>query len=60
MSLPDENKKHTYADYKTWPEHERWEIIDGVPYMQSAAPRFDRQNGQRRGWKCLRAFSKGY
>ena len=36
MSLPEENKKHTYADYLTWPENERWEIIDGVPYMQSA------------------------
>ena len=36
MPLPQENKKYTYADYLTWPENERWEIIDGVPYMQAA------------------------
>jgi Uma2 family endonuclease len=30
------DKKYTYADYLTWTEGERWEIIDGVPYMQSA------------------------
>lgn len=29
-------KKYTYTDYLTWPEGERWEIIDGMPYMQSA------------------------
>lgn len=36
MSLPEGNKKHTYADYLTWPENERWEIIDGAAHMQSA------------------------
>ena len=24
--------KYTYADYLTWPDDERWEIIDGVAY----------------------------
>lgn len=24
--------RFTYADYATWPEGERWEIIEGVPY----------------------------
>ena len=43
MSLPEDNKKHTYADYITWPENERWEIIDGVPYMQSA-PKWQHQS----------------
>jgi Uma2 family endonuclease len=42
MPLPQENKKYTYADYLTWPEDERWEIIDGVPYMQ-AAPSWQHQ-----------------
>jgi len=42
MPLPQENKKYTYADYLTWPENERWEIIDGVPYMQ-AAPSWQHQ-----------------
>jgi len=43
MSLPNKNTMHTYADYLTWPENERWEIIDGVPYMQSA-PKWEHQS----------------
>ena len=42
MPFPRENKKYTYADYLTWEEDERWEIIDGVPYMQ-AAPTWQHQ-----------------
>ncbi|MHB8126089.1 MAG: Uma2 family endonuclease [Desulfitobacteriaceae bacterium] len=42
MPLPQEGKKYSYADYLTWPEGERWEIIDGVPYMQ-AAPTWQHQ-----------------
>lgn len=30
------DKKYTYADYLTWTGEERWEILDGVAYMQSA------------------------
>ena len=32
------NHSYSYADYLTWPEEERWEIIDGVPYDMSPAP----------------------
>lgn len=28
----------TYADYCAWPEEERWELIDGVPYNMAPAP----------------------
>lgn len=43
MPLPhDEENKYTYADYLTWPEDERWEIIDGIAYMQ-AAPTWQHQ-----------------
>ena len=28
----------TYADYCTWPEDERWELIDGVAYDMTPAP----------------------
>ena len=28
----------TYADVLTWPEEERWELIDGVAYDMSPAP----------------------
>lgn len=30
------DRKYTYADYLTWNGDERWEIIDGIPYLQSA------------------------
>lgn len=28
----------TYRNYKTWPDDERWELIDGVAYDMSPAP----------------------
>ncbi|MHB1650896.1 MAG: Uma2 family endonuclease [Desulfitobacteriaceae bacterium] len=43
MPLAQEGKNYTYADYLTWPEGERWEILDGVPYMQ-AAPTWQHQS----------------
>lgn len=42
MSLPQQNKKYTYQDYLTWPDNERWEIINGDAYMQ-AAPSWQHQ-----------------
>lgn len=36
MSSSKENKKYTFADYLKFPDSERWEIIDGISYMQSA------------------------
>ncbi|MEN6327026.1 MAG: Uma2 family endonuclease [Syntrophomonas sp.] len=38
MSSPKPDKKYTYGDYLKWPDEERWEIIDGVPYDMSPAP----------------------
>ncbi len=38
MPLADTVKKFTYADYSEWPEDERWELIDGIPYNMSPAP----------------------
>jgi len=37
MGLPlrKAEKHYTYRDYKTWPEDERWELIDGVAYLMS-------------------------
>ncbi|BAI80710.1 conserved hypothetical protein [Deferribacter desulfuricans SSM1] len=32
------DKKYTYQDYLTWPDEERWEIIDGNAYNMSPAP----------------------
>lgn len=31
-------KKHTWADYLTWPDEERWEVIDGIAYNMTPSP----------------------
>jgi Uma2 family endonuclease len=38
LGLKNNNEHWTYADYLTWPDDERWEIIDGVAYDMSPAP----------------------
>jgi Uma2 family endonuclease len=35
LPLSKQNKVFTYADYLTWDESERWEIIDGIAYAQA-------------------------
>lgn len=42
MPLPHEDKKYNYSDYLNYPENERWELIEWVPYMQ-AAPSWQHQ-----------------
>jgi Uma2 family endonuclease len=32
LSQAHSDQKYTYADYLTWPDDERWEIISGVAY----------------------------
>ncbi len=36
--------RYTWADYRSWPEDERWELIDGVAYSMSAAPSIRHQD----------------
>jgi len=36
---PAYDKRYTYTDYLTWDDDERWELIDGIPYMMSAPNR---------------------
>ena len=36
MPLQNEEKRYTYADYCTWDDSERWELIDGAPYAMSS------------------------
>ena len=42
MLLPSEEKKYTYREYLQWPENERYELIEGIPYMQ-AVPSWQHQ-----------------
>jgi len=36
MEQPRRGRRYTYADYCTWDDDKRWELIDGVAYMMSA------------------------
>ena len=36
MGLPEKEQQYTYADYCTWDDGERWELIDGVPYAMAS------------------------
>ena len=33
-----DDRRYTYRDYASWPDDERWELIDGVAYSMSPAP----------------------
>jgi len=37
-ALPKTEPRFTWANDQTWPETERWELIDGVAYAMSPAP----------------------
>ncbi|MFZ5367941.1 MAG: Uma2 family endonuclease [Spirochaetota bacterium] len=32
-------QRYTLKDYRAWPEHEQWELINGIAYSMSPAPR---------------------
>ena len=34
----------TYGDYRTWNDDERWELIDGIPFCMSPAPKVVHQS----------------
>lgn len=38
------DRKYTVQDYMSWPDDERWEIIDGEAYCMSPAPNIRHQN----------------
>jgi Uma2 family endonuclease len=33
------DEHYSYRQYRTWPEYERWELIEGTAYSMSPAPR---------------------
>ena len=56
-ALADYNKRYTYSDYVQWDDDERWELIDGVPYVMSApSPRHQELLGNLHGqlWSFLK------
>jgi Uma2 family endonuclease len=38
MPEPQADRRYTYGDYVTWPEGERWELIEGRAYAMTPAP----------------------
>lgn len=52
------DQKYTYADYLTWPDDERWELIDGVPYLMSPAPSYNHQDVAGELFARIDAFLK--
>lgn len=57
--LLKEGRKYTYADYCTWDDDERWELIDGVAYAMSPAPTWKHQGISRNLIGQLYAFLDG-
>ncbi|MBI5015186.1 MAG: Uma2 family endonuclease [Deltaproteobacteria bacterium] len=43
MPLVHPDDRFTYADYLSWPEGERWEIVDGEAFAMTPAPSFGHQ-----------------
>lgn len=45
MGYPGEKKdqRYTYGDYLSWPDEERWEIIDGIAYNMTPTPSVQHQ-----------------
>ena len=45
MGIPKKaDYKFAYNDYCTWPDDERWELVNGVAYDMSPAPSLDHQS----------------
>ncbi|RJP29292.1 MAG: Uma2 family endonuclease [Candidatus Omnitrophota bacterium] len=54
-----EKGKYTYNDYASWPDDERWELIDGVAYDMSPAPIIKHQTIVGNFFAMLREALKG-
>ena len=44
MSVPERLKRFSYADYLSWVDQERYELIDGIPFAMTPAPSFEHQD----------------
>jgi len=50
---------YTLADWRSWPAGERWELIDGIAYGMSPAPRVTHQEKAGDLFGELRSFLRG-
>lgn len=44
MPLPKAKQPYIFQDSLTWPENQRWEIIDGIAYDMKPAPNPEHQS----------------
>ena len=58
LSAYNRDGYYTYADYLTWDDDQRWELIDGKPYLMSA-PNLNHQSVLGNFYFLLRLFLKG-
>ena len=56
---PRAPQKFTYADYLTWPDDERWEIIDGDALAMTPSPALDQQRLLGRLFNRIFSFLEG-
>ena len=59
MNLPVEGQLYTYSDYCTWDVDERYELIDGVPYLMAPGPSDKHQSISGELFGQLWSFLKG-
>jgi Uma2 family endonuclease len=60
MGMPvRKERQYTYADYLTWPENERWELFDGIPYNMSPAPSLKHQRVLRELFRQIANYLVG-
>jgi len=52
-------ERFTYRHYRTWPDEERWELIDGIAYSMSPAPMRRHQKLSQRLALLFGAYLKG-
>ena len=50
---------YTYAHALAWSEHERWEILQGVPYAMTPAPTIRHQEVAGALYRILGNYMKG-
>ncbi|MCL2574123.1 MAG: Uma2 family endonuclease [Defluviitaleaceae bacterium] len=51
-------ERYTYSDLANWPEDERWELIDGVPYAMAAPNTKHQRISMNLSWK-FREYLEG-
>ena len=54
-SITQETKRYTYADFCSWDDDKRWELIDGLPYAM-AAPLIPHQRASGRIYRQVSNF----